>query len=412
MMGAVDQTVNRGPLDGVRVLDLTRLLPGGVLGALLADLGADLVKIEEPGTGDYMRWGQPRTGPQSAASWIVGRNKRSVAVDLKRPEGVELFLRMAADAQVVVEGFRPGVVERLGIGYEAVAARNPTLVYASLTGYGSDSPLRDVAGHDINYIAYAGVLGMTGPPGGPVCLPGVQVADLGGASLLGLGLLSALYAAERFGRGCHVEVAMFDAALAWTSIHAGEAWARGQAPQPGQDLLNGGVPCYNVYACADGRYLSVGALEPKFWAAFCQGVGRPDLLERGMDASARDEVATVLAARTRQEWVAVFDTLDACVAPVLDLLEALDHPLARARSMVLQAPLDTAGTATAPTLGTPIRFDGRPQGPGTPPPALGADSVAVAEQAGLTGREIAALLESGVLFQAPSMLPGGQEGPG
>ncbi len=401
MMGDMSEpSPATGPLAGVRVLDLTRLLPGGVLGALLADLGADVVKVEEPELGDYMRWAEPRTGAQSAASWIVGRNKRSLAVDLKRPEGVELFLRLAQDAQVVVEGFRPGVAERLGIDHASVAARNPRVVYASLTGYGSDGPMRDVAGHDISYISYAGVLGMTGPPGGPPCLPGVQVGDLGGASLLGIGLLAALYAAERTGRGSRVEVAMYDAALAWTSIHAGEYWASGRVPDPGSSLLGGGVPCYGVYACADGRHVSVGALEPKFWARFCAAVGRADLVERQLDPDARADVAAVLATRPRAEWMELLGPADACVAPVLDLGEALAHPMASARGMVLEAPLDGSGTHTAPTLGTPIRFDGRTRPAGTPPPALGADSVALAGQAGLTEYEIAVLLGSGVLRQA------------
>jgi crotonobetainyl-CoA:carnitine CoA-transferase CaiB-like acyl-CoA transferase len=391
------------PLAGVRVLDLTRLLPGGFLGALLADLGADVVKVEEPILGDYIRWGGTRIGRESAASWVLGRNKRSVAVDLKRPEGVELFLRMAQGAQVVMEGFRPGVMDRLGIGYEAVRERNPKLVYASLTGYGSDGPMREAAGHDISYISYAGVLGMTGPPGGPVCPPGVQVADLGGASILGIGLLAALYASERTGRGSRVEVAMYDAALAWTSIHAGELWASGNAPGPGRMLLNGKYPCYNVYACADGRYVSVGALEPKFWASFCAAVGRSDLVERQLDPTACAEVAAVLADRTRDEWVELLEPADACVAPVLGLGEALAHPLAAARGMVLQAPVDLSGAATAPTLGTPIRFDGRRRPAGTPPPALGADTVALATEAGLTASEIAGLLASGVLRQADAI---------
>jgi alpha-methylacyl-CoA racemase len=388
------------PLDGVRVLDLTRLLPGGFLSALLADLGADVVKVEEPTLGDYMRWQEKRIGPESAASWVVGRNKRSLAVDLKRPEGVELFLALAQDAQVVVEGFRPGVVDRLGVGYDAVRQLNPRIVYASLTGYGSDGPMRDVAGHDISYISYAGVLGMTGPPGGPVCPPGVQVADLGGASMLGIGLLAALYAAERTGLGSRVEVAMYDAALAWTSIHAGEFWAGGDAPDPGRMLLNGRFPCYNVYACADGRFVSVGAVEPKFWAGFCAAIGRPDLVARQLDPAARADVAAVLAGRTRDVWVELLAAADACVAPVLGLGEALAHPLAAARGMVLAAPVDSTGSVTAPTLGTPIRFGGRQRPAGTPPPALGADTVALATQAGLSRAQIDALLASGVLRQA------------
>ena len=390
-----------GPLDGVRILDLTRLLPGGMLGALLADLGADVVKVEEPGRGDYLRSQPGRIGPDSAASWIVGRGKRSIAVDLKRPEGVDLLLRMSEQAQVLIEGFRPGVTDRLGIGYEAVRARNPQIVYASLTGYGRDGPMAGVAGHDISYISYAGVLSMTGPPGGPVCPPGVQVADLGGATILGVGLLAALYRAGRTGRGSLVEVAMYDAALAWTSIHAGEFWASGQAPGPGQMLLNGKYPCYGVYVCADGRYLSVGAVEPAFWAAFCAAISRVDLERRMHDPSARAEVAAVLLGRRRDDWVELLAITDACVAPVLDLGEALAHPLAAARAMVARAPIDHAATATAPTLGSPVRVDGRITPPGTPPPALGEHSVALALEAGLTADQVQTLLASGVLGRPP-----------
>jgi alpha-methylacyl-CoA racemase len=391
-----------GPLDGVRILDLTRLLPGGVLGALLADLGADVVKVEEPTVGDYLRWMPKQLGRESAASWIVGRGKCSLAVDLKRAEGVELVLTLAEQAQVVVEGFRPGVADRLGIGYEAVAARNPRIVYASLTGYGSDGPMAAVAGHDINYISYAGVLGMTGPPGGPLCPPGVQVADLAGASMLGIGLLAALYRAERTGRGSLVEVAMYDAALAWTSIHAGELWASGEVPDPGQTWLNGKYPSYNVYACADGRYLSVGAVEPKFWVAFCAAIDREDLAERMTDPSARAEVAAVLLTRSRDTWVEALQTADACVAPVLDLAEALAHPLAHSRGMVQQAATGLDGADTAPTLGTPIRFDGLVRPVGSPPPALGADSVRLALEAGLRPSQVEALLATDVLRQSPT----------
>jgi len=388
------------PLDGVRILDLTRLLPGGVLGALLGDLGAEVIKVEEPTLGDYMRWEPKRIGAESAASWIVGRNKRSIAVDLKDPAGVELILTMVEQADIVVEGFRPGVSDRLGIGYDAVSARNPRIVYASLTGYGSDGPMRDAAGHDINYISYAGVLGMTGPPEGPVCPPGVQVGDLGGATILGVGILAALYSAARTGRGSRVEVAMYDAALAWTSIHAGELWASGEVPNPGHMLLNGEFPCYNVYACSDGRFVSVGAVEPKFWAAFCATIERPDLVDRITDPTARATVAEVLATRTRDEWVALLVPADACSAPVLDLAEALAHPLAAERGMVQQGLLQRGGTETGPTLGTPIRLNGRIQPVGTPPPALGEDTVRLALEAGLTQDQVDALLASGALKQA------------
>jgi crotonobetainyl-CoA:carnitine CoA-transferase CaiB-like acyl-CoA transferase len=389
--------MSTGPLSGVRILDLTRLLPGGVLGALLSDLGADVIKVEEPTQGDYMRWDEPRIGDESAYSWIVGRGKRSVGLDLKDPRGVAMFLRMADDADIVIEGFRPGVVDRLGVGFDAVKARNPRIVYASLTGYGSDGAMRDVAGHDINYIARAGVLGMTGTPDGRVTMPGVQVGDLGGATMLGIGILAALHHATRTGEGLRVEVAMYDAALAWTSIHAGAYFASGQIPDPGRMLLNGQVPCYNVYECSDGRYLAVGAVEPKFWENFCRAVGREDLIPRQMDEDARSDTAALIATRSRDEWVRLLEGVDACVAPVLNLGEALEDPLAGERGMVQPGVLRQGSDATAPTLGTPIRISGRVQAIGAPPPRLGEHTREVAREAGFTDLEIDELIEAGVL---------------
>ncbi|HEV7679061.1 MAG TPA: CaiB/BaiF CoA-transferase family protein [Candidatus Dormibacteraeota bacterium] len=386
------------PLAGVRVLDLSRLLPGGFLTALLADLGADVVKVEEPLQGDYSRWDQPRLGTESASSWVLNRNKRSLAVDLKQPQGVARFLRLAERAQVVVESFRPGVVDRLGVGYAAVAARNPAIVYASLSGYGSDGDMRDAAGHDINYIAYAGVLGMTGPAGGPPVPPGVQVGDVGGASVLGIGLLASLYRAALSGQGEHVEVAMYDVAMAWTSIHAGGAIAGGSRGEPAGMRLNGLLPCYGVYRCAGGGHISVGALEPKFWAAFCAGIGRPDLEARRNDPSARADVAAVVVLRTREEWVAEFAGRDACVAPVLDLAEALEHPLARQRHMVVDAEHPELGPT--PNLGTPVRLGGAAAGPGRAPSRLGADTRDVIAELGVPESECASLRADGVVREA------------
>lgn len=399
-----DGPVSDLPLTGVRVLDMTRLLPGGFLGGLLTDLGADVVKVEEPVAGDGLRSTQPRTGPYGSMWWALGRGRRSLAVDLKDPRGADVVGRLAATSDVVVEGFRPGVADRLGVGYAELSARNPRLVYASLTGYGSDGPLRSAAGHDVDYLAYAGVLAMTGPPGGPPSMPGVQVADLGGASLLGVGLLAALVRAQRTGRGAHVEVAMYDAALAWTSVHAAATWASGRSPGPGGSLLSGLLPCYALYECADGRWLTVGALEPPFWVNVCTVLQAPQLVARQLDPSARDELAAVVRTRTQAEWVAAFDGVDACVAPVLELDEALAHPLASARAMVRTEPLEDGGAtgavSTAMVLGSPVRVDGVGHSVSGPPPELGADSVALAEEAGLSSSEVDELLAVGVLRQA------------
>jgi len=384
-----------GALHGVRILDLTRLLPGGVLTALLGDMGADVIKIEEPTRGDYMRQEDPKLGIESAASWIVGRNKRSLAIDLKDPAGVDVFMRLADQAAVIIESFRPGVADRLGIGFDVVVERNPAIVYASLSGYGSDGSRSQIPGHDINYISMSGVLGMTGTPSGQPCPPGVQVGDLGGATILGMGILAALFRAQISGVGDHVEVAMYDAAMAWTSIHAGELWASGHVPNPGEMLLNGRYPCYNVYECSDERFVAVGAIEEKFWAVFCDVIERPDLVERRMDPEARVDVGETLRLRPRDEWVKLAGESEACLTPVLTLDEALAHPFATERLMVRRETHSELGNAL--TLGTPVRFQTHPTGIRRPPTHLGADSVAVLAEAGFSPAEIDQLSSDGIV---------------
>ena len=285
----LDAEVRRvtAPLDGVRVLDLSRLLPGPVCTLHLADLGADVVKVEDTGAGDYARSlglaptgdGRAPSDAPSAFFRMVNRNKRSLALDLKATAGRDAFLRLAQRADVIVESFRPGVVDRLGVGYAAVAALNPRIVYCSITGYGQTGPYRDRPGHDINYLGYAGVLDQTGTSGGPPALSNLQVADLlGGAMNASTAILAALFGASRTGNGSHVDVAMTEGSLAHNifALHAIETF--GHAQPRGGDLLTGGVPCYGVYATQDGRYLAVGALEGKFWRALCEALDRPDLV--------------------------------------------------------------------------------------------------------------------------------------
>lgn len=342
-MSGTDTAAHGGaPLEGVRVLDLTRLLPGPVCTMHLADLGADVVKVEDTGPGDYARTLGAKPGATSAFFRMVNRNKRSIALDLKSAGGRDAFLALAARADVVVESFRPGVVDALGVGYDAVRPVREAVVYASITGYGQTGPRAAFAGHDINYLGRAGVLDQTGTRGGPPALSNLQVADLlGGALTAAVAILAALAGAARTGRGRYIDVAMADASLAH-NIFALHALEQDGATAPrGEDLLTGGVPCYGVYPTKDGRWLAVGALEAKFWRTLCATLGRDDLVAGGLATGERGErvrreLEAVFATRTLAQWTDVFDGVDACVTPVATLGEALDDPQFLARGMVVR----------------------------------------------------------------------------
>lgn len=393
------------PLEHLRVLDLTRLLPGGYCTLLLADLGADVLKIEEPGKGDYMRWIPPMHGDVSAGHLALNRGKRSMTLNLKHPRGPELLARLARDADVLVESFRPGVMDRLGAGYEAVSAVNPRLVWCAITGYGQDGPYRDLAGHDINYIGYGGVLGITGERDGAPVDPGVQIGDLGGGGLMGaVGILAALAERERTGRGRFVDVSMLDGVVSWLSIHAAAYFITGEEPVRGRMRLSGEVACYRVYRCGDGRHVTLGALEPQFWQAFCKAIGAPELAERQMappqeqDAMAA-RIGEILATRSRDEWVRELASLEACFGPVNDLGETFADPQVRARGMVREADL-AAGRVGS--LGNPVRIVDGPRGepdlsPLRPPPGFGEHTDQALAAAGFSQGEIAELRGSGAV---------------
>ena len=291
-------------LRGIRVLDLSRLLPGPFLTMVLADMGADVVKVEDPRVGDYLRGLPPAKGGMSGRFLAVNRGKRSLALDLKAPAGRDAFLRMTARADVVVESFRPGVMDKLGVGYTALAATNPKLVMCSISGYGQTGPYTHRAGHDLNYIALAGVLAMGGPAGGAPQMPGVQIADLaGGALWSATAILGALVGRERTGKGAHLDISMTEGALALLAAELGNLDC-GEHPTRGVEALNGGLACYGVYRAKDGRYLAVGALEPKFWIAFNQCIGRaPNIAELAGDAAeqtrVRADVARILGLAER-----------------------------------------------------------------------------------------------------------------
>lgn len=367
------------PLAGVRVLDLSQLIPGPMVSLHLADMGAEVIKIENPKGGDPMRHAGVGANAISKGFAALNRNKKSVALDLKDAAQRDTFQALAGTAGVVIEQFRPGVMDRLGLGYATLAARNPALVYTSITGYGqTESPLRDQAGHDINYLAYAGILDQIGAAGGPPVLSNFQIGDLAGGSLsAAMGILAALFDAARSGRGRHVDIAMTDCAMAHAVVPLYHIAEHGAAPERGRGQLSGGRPYYGVYRCADDRYFALGALEPKFWRAFCQAIERPDLIDRqreGGEALAA-ELRALFARRSRDDWAAALAGIDACLSPVLSPEEAIRHPHAVARGLVMEREHPAAGRYLGYAL--PIRFSDFAFTVEREAPELGADTDAI-----------------------------------
>ena len=380
-----------GPLAGIRILDLTRLLPGPVATLHLADLGAEVIKIEDPQIGDYARTLGTGQGEDSAYFRMINRNKQGLRLDLKKPEGVEVFLRLARQADVIVESFRPGVVDKLGIGYQTVAALNPKIAYCSISGYGQDGPYKDLAGHDINYLGYAGVLDQIGSAGEPPAIPNFQIADLlGGALTAAMGILAAVLEAQRTGHGRYIDVSMTDSVLAHSYFAMLRLNDAGRSAPRGTDLLSGGLPCYATYRCADGKFMAVGALEGKFWAICCAVLDRPEWVERQWDAGLRDELATLFASRPRAAWAALFAAVDCCVTPILTPEEALTNEQIVARGMVVES---DGLTQFAP----PLKMSDYTFAVRQPAPRAGEHNAAILAAAGYSPDEIERLTASGAL---------------
>lgn len=380
-----------GPLAGISILDLTRLLPGGYATLLLADLGADVLKIEEPGKGDYIRWTPPVVGEHSAAHIALNRNKRSMTLNLKSEAGRDIFVQLAARSDVVIESFRPGVMDRLGVGYDVLSTGNQGLVYCAISGYGQTGPRSQVAGHDVNYIGYAGVLGINGESGRRPVIPGVQVGDLGGGGMAAaVAILAALVKRSVTGRGDRCDIAMADGAMSWLTIHAAEFVATDTEPERERMHLSGRYPCYRVYPAADG-WVSVGALEPQFWAALCDALGRPDLVNDAFATGARrDEVIgdldELFATKSRSEWMSELEGKDVCVGPVNSFTEAFEDEQFVSREMVFEA--DVPGVGPWKHVGNPLKMTSAPGSSfRLPPPRMGEHTGAVLEELGLAGSE-------------------------
>lgn len=389
-----------GSLESLRVLDLTRLQPGNYATMVMADLGADVIKVEEPGRGDYVRWSPPMVGSMSAAHLVVNRNKRSVTLNLKKPEGPDLLIRLVEKADVLMEAFRPGVMDRLGVGYERLSEVNPRLVYAAITGFGQDGPYKDRVGHDINYIAVAGILEKTGPAGGPPVLPSVQIADLSGAMMAVIGVLAAIYRRNETDRGEFVDISMMDVAHSWLAIHLA-SWFAGQPEmERGNGVLNGGLPFYRVYECADGKYLSVGALEPQFWSALCTAIGHEELIGEQLSAPhRRAEIHEILEetfrTKPRDEWVEALAARDTCVAPVNDFEEMSRDPQVVARGLLVDQELPETGIFK--NLGLALHLKNHPGSLRRPAPGLGEHNAEVYGEIGVGEKDLESLGASGAV---------------
>lgn len=375
------------PLDGVRVLDLTRLLPGAVCTMLLADMGADVIKVEDPNGGDYARWMPPKTGDTGTFFLSSNRNKRSIIIDLKQAAGLDAFMRLVTEADVLLEGFRPGVTDRLGVGAAAMCALNPRLIYCSLSGWGQSGPYAHESGHDLNYLSRSGAIGASRTPQPP----GGQIADVGGAYAAALGIVAALHRRHTTGSGDVLDISLFEASLPFTFYQMVEGQAGGSG------ALTGGYAYYDVYTTQDNRHVALAALEPKFWRNFCDAVERPDLIPLHSQPEQQDTLRTQLTdlftAKDAAEWDALLSDKDCCFSLVTTPDEVLNDPQIQAR--------DTGGVDAGgvPWLRSPVRMQGSEPPSRQRPPQYGEHTRDVLRECGFSDDEIARLLDAGAVVQ-------------
>lgn len=372
------------PLRGLKCLDLSRQLPGPFCSMLLADLGVDVLVISAPN--DPLGIGIP----------LIQRNKRSMTLNLKAQQGREIFLRLVREADILLEGFRPGVTERLGIDYPTLSALNPRLIYCSISGYGQDGPYRNKVGHDLNYLGYAGVLSVSGAAGQPPTVMPVQVADIGGGALMAaVGILAALFARHHSGKGQYVDISMLDGSVVWNVFHILMYLVRGSQPERGQTQLTGHYPCYAVYETKDGKYVTVGALEPHFWANLCERLGLSHFIgDQFAEGPRREEMfrefRKKFREKTREEWLQQLGDVDICFGPVNDIPEALADPQVRHRRIVEQQDGKLL-------LGCPIKLSENPPRRPQAPPSLGSHTDEVLSSLGFNPEAIADLRAQGVV---------------
>ncbi|GAC1392501.1 MAG: CaiB/BaiF CoA-transferase family protein [Ktedonobacteraceae bacterium] len=390
------------PLSDIRVLDLSRLLPGAYASQMLADFGADVMKVEEPGSGDYGRYMPPHgSGGMSLFFLAINRNKRSTTLNLKSAQGRDIFLRMVRNADVVLESFRPGVLERLGLGYEQLKEINPGIIYCAISGYGQDGPYRLRAGHDLNYAGYAGLLDYNRGPNGEPAMPPTQLGDLAGGSYMAvIGILTALVGRAQTGEGRMIDASMTEGVMSLLPLVTTAYLNTNKVPSPGHSSLDGGLPCYNIYETKDGKHVTLAALEQKFWHTFCTHIGHLELLPFHLPhgpeerAEAMNILRAIFKTKTRDEWVAEFAGIDTCFGPVYSIDEALNDPHTQARGVTVTSG-DTNDSFR--TLSSFPRISGVEAEQHHAPPTLGEHTHEILRSFGYSDAEIAQFKAQGAI---------------
>lgn len=386
------------PLQGITILDLSRLLPGPYCSQMLADFGAEVIKVEDTGRGDYLRGFPPQLGQHSALYYSVNRNKKSIKLDLKQEEGKDVFRKLVAQSDVVLEGFRPGVMDKLNLGYVELKKINPRLIYCGITGYGQDGPYRNIVGHDLNYLSYAGITGLIGQKGEKPALSDIQIADIGGGALMGvISILLALQARNITGAGQLCDVSMMDGLVSWLPFILGR-FAAGEEAMRGTGLLGGGFACYNIYPTNDNKYVSLGAIEDKFWATFCRLTGHEEFIPLQMEHEHQEEMidkfSDMFCQKSQAEWVSFFKGHDICFSPVNDLSQTILDPQIRHREMILDA--DVEGNKVMLT-GIPVKLSATPGVINAKFPEHGEHTKEVLMKFGYTEKEYEKLKDKGIV---------------
>lgn len=381
------------PLEGIKVLDLSRYLPGPFCTQLLADFGAEVIKVEDPRGGDLGRSVLPLIKGESARFYTVNRNKKSITLDLKQDAGQDIFRKLVTSADVVIDQFRPGVMKKMGLDYDNLKLINPGIIYCAITGYGLSGPLRDAAGHDLNYLSLSAITGLTGTYKGMPAMSGAQIADISGGTLYAvIAILLALASREKTGQGQLCDVAMMDCSISLLAYSLGEWAGWGKLPEMGNDVLTGGYAFYNIYKTKDNKYVSLGAVEDKFWAEFCEKIDRREYIKLQWDKTLQQDmqadVRSIMLTKTRDEWTQFFTDCDICFTPVLTMEEMCVHPQVTAREMILKLKNVRGSRRDVPLTGVPIKLSETPGEAKLTFPKLGEHNNEILKSAGYKPKEI------------------------